>query len=144
MSICSVADGDKAAVTTSKHSNQKSPKAALSRMNKTRSLEQEKTNGTRKSNSMKLQRASQNFTSSGKEALGGVTISCESEVMAHVTVTLSRSGLFGLGFQLLYTQQHCQVHMAKECTHRSHWYLHRFGPVMALFSGIPEEGYEGS
>lgn len=28
--------------------------------------------------------ASQNFTSSGKEALGGVTISCESEVMAHV------------------------------------------------------------
>lgn len=51
VSIFSVADGDKAAVTTSKHSNQKSPKAALSRMSKTRSLEQEKTKRTRKSNS---------------------------------------------------------------------------------------------
>ncbi|KAI5137334.1 hypothetical protein MUG91_G759n1 [Manis pentadactyla] len=49
--IRSVADGDKAPVTTSKHSNQKSPKVASSRSSKIRSHEQEKTKRTRKSNS---------------------------------------------------------------------------------------------
>lgn len=55
VSIHSVADGNKAPVTMTKHSNFKSLKAASSRTSKTRSHEQEKTERIRKSNSKKLQ-----------------------------------------------------------------------------------------
>ncbi|KAI5277766.1 hypothetical protein MUG91_G139n43 [Manis pentadactyla] len=65
VSICSVADGDKAPVTTSKHCDQKSPKAPSSKTSTTRSHEQEKTKRTRKSNSKEA--------AEGKESRSKVT-----------------------------------------------------------------------
>ncbi|KAK2502462.1 hypothetical protein MC885_008667, partial [Smutsia gigantea] len=57
LSICGVADGDKAPVNTAKHSNRQSLKAASGRTSKTRSREQEKAKRTRKSNSKKAEEA---------------------------------------------------------------------------------------
>ncbi|KAK2506944.1 hypothetical protein MC885_005150, partial [Smutsia gigantea] len=59
VSICGVADGDKAPVNTAKHSNRQSLKAASGRTSKTRSREQEKTKRTRKSNSKKAEEGKQ-------------------------------------------------------------------------------------